>query len=554
MRSPRPLRQVQPRVSAPANSVLPRDPWEPGGGGASKVKSGVFENVRFTLALEMATLVYLLLPFLIFVVGWVVPIVAVPVCAAVLLGMYFALLPALASRRCPGPRSAQRSPDLGGQMLSISTLVAIILIVVAYSGVGGYAHQYPDYARHNSFLRDLIEKPWPLAYTATGPRNEPGVLAFYIANSLTPALVGKVFGWGSANLFSLAWAVLGVFLAVCWFLRIMGTVSPIYGVLFLFFGGLDVVGHFILVGWHCRLDGETGISHWMVHYAFSSPQVQRTMRGVFWLVPSNMDLLYDTPQHAFSCWLSLLVILYDAIYGRTCYRAILVWAACLLWSAFSFVGILPFVAVAVIVTRGKGLLSVPNAVAAPLILGLTVLFVSSNNHDYVHGWLWQFQDVSQTWPALILYYFIEFGVYVLICAAIDRREMTAMQPIWWWTAIGCLLILPWYRLGYWNDLSIKASAPSAVVMLVYLAEVVRNAQTGGQRIGAKVLIAVMLLGAGAAVDDVSRGMRQGLKLAPPPLQSIQHVNDQEPKWLGAQLFSRGDTFFWRFLAKPLVPR
>lgn len=545
------------RKAAEVGSERKKTPGAPPSARAA-VSSGA--AARFALAhadgvvgFEAATLVYLTLPFLLFVIGWVTLPVSLPATALVLLGIYGAVrVPRRTARDTVG-RSDAGAPVGPGRAVQMAMVLAVVTGVVVLSGVGGYAFQYIDYVRHNSFLRDLIEHPWPLAYSETGPRNEPGMLAFYLANSLTPAAVGKVLGWSAANHFSVIWAILGVFLAVCWFLRVVGTTSLVYAILFLFFGGLDIVGHLVLLGWYRAVSPYKPLSEWMATYMLSSRDARQLLGGIFWLTPSNMHMLYGAPQHAFACWLGTLLILYDGLWRRSCDRTVFVWASTLLWSAFTFVGMLPFVLVAIVVSRGRGLVNFQNVVAAGVILGLTVLFVSSNNQEYVRGWLWEYQDILRTWPLLVLFYIVEFGVYLVLCPTVDSAFVRA-QRLWLWTAVAALIALPWYHLGQWNDFSIKSSFPALVVMQVFLAATLKEVHTRRQWRRAGLLVIALLLGACGAVDDIARGIRQGFKFGPPPLTRVQHVNELEPKALAAQLFSKGDSVFWRVLAKPVHPR
>ncbi len=511
------------------------------------IVSAVMTAVERHCLWERAALVYVTLPALIFTIGWIRPLFAVPGVAIVLLSSVLAMR-AGAARQEP---SAGPEPSALWQLLTYAILFAVVVLVVAYSGIGGYGFQYSSYVRSNSFLRDLIEYPWPLAYRGMGGQDEPGMLAYYIANSLTPAVIGKLWGWNAANHCSFVWGVLGVFLAVCGFIRVVGRISPLYGLLFLLVGGLDIIGWTVLLGWYSDGSQPEMLSQWMFYYA-SSPAGRAVLNDIFWLFPSQLSVLYYAPHHVFGCWLCLLLILDDAVHRRTCRRAALLWSCSLLWSAFSFVGILPFVLVAIWTARGRGLFSFPNVLGGPLILAFVGLFISSNNHAYPHGWLWEFQDVLRSWPTLALYYIVSFGLYALVRPRVERGDPRALHPIWWWTAIGCLLVLPWYHLGWYNDFSIKAGLPSIVVVLIFLAASISNARTETQRMGARVLVALMVVGMFSAVSDLTRGFRHGLDFAPPALARVQHVDQFGA--LAIQLFSDGDDFFWRVLAKRVPPQ
>jgi len=506
----------------------------------------VIRTARAFRILEGVTLSYVALPFVIFALGWLELWIALPTAGLVLAAVWHAAQQGrnAASGSDPG------SPARASQIISLAALFLLVAFLVAYSGAGGYSYQYDDYLRHNAFLRDLIELPWPASYRWTPPDGKPGMLAFYIANTLPAAAVGKLLGWKAANFASFLWTICGVYLAVCWFLRVVGAASFRLGLLFLFFGGLDIVGRAVLLGWPSDITQLLG--NWMVEYSLSSTKAAANlMQGVFWYYPSNLSLVYYAPQHVLGPWLCVLVILYDAIHGATCRRSVFLWSLVLLWSAFAFVGLLPFVGLAVLITRGRRLLSLENTLAAAAVLILTLLYIGSNNSDYPHGFLWERQDLLKTWPLLLFFYAVEFGVFALICPRAERGERGVMHEAWRWLAIACLLAAPWYVLGRYNDLTTKVGIPALVVFQVWIATALWSPEAGRGRLRARVLVALIIVGSLASVSDVARGLHHGFKLEPVPIEGVSRSN----KLLGPakQLFSDGDSFFWRVLARTPRP-
>jgi hypothetical protein len=431
----------------------------------------------------------------------------------------------------------------------------LVVILVAYSGAGGYSFQHGDYQRHNAFLRDLFERPWPTSFQHVPPDGKPGFLAFYIANSLPAAAVGKLFGWAAANFASFLWTVTGFYLSVCWFLRVIGRVSFPFGLLFIFFGGLDIIGRVTLVGWPTP---SRQFDNWLLQFTTRSSAAD-TMEGIFWFFPSNLSFVYYAPQHVIGPWLCVLALMHDAIRNKTCRRAVFLWSLVLLWSAFSFVGLLPFLGLAILVTRGRGLFSFENTVAAGTVLFMTLLYLQSNNHAYPHGFLWQYQDVTRTWPVLLLFYALEFGIYALICPGPSRGNEFPFHRAWQWLAIACLLAAPWYVLGRWNDLTTKIGIPALVVFQIWLANALAGAKIGMDRIRAYVVIALLVIGSLASLSNVYRGINHGFRFSPPDLQEVRHTNriigrkgpifGNVPGGTVDQLFSDGDAFFWKFLAR-----
>lgn len=504
-------------------------------GAASRV--GLARPARW---LEGVTLAYVALPFVVFALGWLKPWIGLPTAAIVLYGAW---------RAARSEGGAEGRVLAGREWLVLLALLGGVLFLVFFSGAGGYAIQYSDYLRHNAFLRDLIERPWPVTYPRVPPNGEPGVLAFYIANSLPPAVVGKWLGWNAANHANFLWTALGFYLAICWFLRVIGRVSFRYGLLFAFFGGLDILGRVALLGWYA--DGSKMLSNWLVRYALSStPEAKELMQGVFWMYPSNLNFIYYAPQHVLGPWLCALVLLYDALRGNTARRSVFLWSLVLLWSAFSFVGLLPFLALAILCTNRARLLSFENTIAAGTVLLLTGLYIGSNSQEYPHGFLWQKQEVLRTWPTLLLFYAVEFGIYAWLCPRVERESLRRLHRGWWWLSLACLLAAPWYVLGTYNDLTTKVSIPAMLVLQIWIATALMGARSDDARRRARVLVALLVVGAMASFADLARGLYHPVSVEPISLRHVRRANQLGP--VAAQLFATGDGFFWRYVAREQV--
>jgi hypothetical protein len=510
------------------------------------------ESAKESIFLDRVTLAYAALPFLIFSLGWLRPQFGVPAATLLLVGIWRASrreeTRSLSAHEANAPR-----PGVWERLATrdVAVLVGLAVLVgglALYSGAGGWAYQYQDYSRHNAFLADLMEYPWPLAFEATPPSGKPGVLAFYIANALPSATLGRWFGWEAANTASLVWTGVGLYLAVLWFMRVVGRTSFGLGVLFLFFGGLDIVGRTALLGFPSDLTRLLG--NWMVEYSVGPAILGEPIRlsGIFFYYPSNLSFIYYAPQHALGPWLCVLMILYDAIRAKTCRRSVLLLSLIFLWSAFAFLGTIPILLAAIWLTRGRGLMSFENVVVGGTVGILTFLYVGSNNADYVHGFLWAAHDLRELLPFLFFFYAVEFGLYALIVPRPGAGEPNSIDPFWLRLAVVCLIAAPWYVLGQFNDLTTKVSIPGLLVLQVYLGAALVAAKPGTQRLRAYVLIGLLVVGSMAALSDVGRGVTRGLDWKAPKLTQVQHANDF--KRLGGQLFSDGKGFFWTYIAKP----
>src|SRR5262245_38208811 len=102
--------------------------------------------------LYRVTFLYLLIPFIIFCVGWLRPAIMLPI----------TLLMTLAAlqlfRHAPEVEFAVSQKHF----LFLSLIAAIWVFL---SGVGGYAFQNWDHHWRNAVLHDLITYDWPVFYT-----------------------------------------------------------------------------------------------------------------------------------------------------------------------------------------------------------------------------------------------------------------------------------------------------------------------------------------------------------------------------------------------------
>lgn len=498
--------------------------------------------------LEAVSLIYASLPCLLFMLGWLKPVFSLPLAAVLSAGVFFSVrqsgqMPDSTAGRGDDPPSGSQT----ARVFCYLFIALMVALVVASSGIGGYSFQVADYSKHNAFFRDLIANPWPLGYQQTGVDNRPGTLNTYFGYYLPPAAVGKFVGWTAAQHFSYLWATLGVFLTVLWFLRFVGRPSPLYALLFLFFGGIDILGTFITKGW--PVDGSSGlIDYWMSTYA--TGHGLDVMKGVFFLFLGNLRLLTDAPHHILPTWICIFMILHDATQRRSAHRLLFLWALVPLNSAFVAVGMAPYVLLSLYETRLKKVASFPNLVAAPLILLLSALFFLSNNGEFVSGWLWEFQDIRKSWPHLLLYYMTAFGLYALCCPLL-RQPCNTRWRIWWYTSIGCLLLLPWYRIGEWCDFTTKGAIASSLVFLVCLAVALRTASAQKDRQSVKALVILFCLGSLGAVSLMAQAFEYGFDTRSRNAHNMMRVDELEPKDTAAQLFSDGNSFFWRVLARPV---
>jgi hypothetical protein len=166
--------------------------------------------------------IYIVLPFLIFIIGWLKWYYALIISATVLISLFFSF-----NQYEPYPKL-----DIKKYPKKIIIAFSVIILWVLFSGIGGFGYQNGDHHFRNAIFRDLITHEWPVIYDIQGIElNHPlkgktFMLVYYIGYWLPSAVVGKLFGWSAANFSLFLWTVLGLFLTyyfICCFLNLINS-------------------------------------------------------------------------------------------------------------------------------------------------------------------------------------------------------------------------------------------------------------------------------------------------------------------------------------------
>ena len=461
--------------------------------------------------LRRATLVFLALPVLIFLAGWLRLPLAVGAGAVWIAATWRLVAGAVAS----GDDEARFIP-----WPSLATVAALAAVLTFLSGAGGWGAGDDDWLKHDTILRDLLARPWPVTYeTGRGPV----LLVYYTAFYLPAALLGKLAG-GSWNVASQALALTmfaGIVLAGTW-LAVWGNTRrcrPGTGlvavVVFFGFSGLDVLGKALVNRWYgLPLSyGDWSDIEWWAQFA---------------QYPSNAASLFWAPQHALGGWLPLALALDDWLAGRGPEGAWMFYGAlALFWTPFAVVGM------------------------APILLGLLLW---RWRQAAVEGWRWWRRSWTLANGAgalaggvFTLYLLARFQPYPLPAAYVVRPGFTPMPlldvshfpmpllyvifvgiefaglsaALWWFLAgrpgedarrgrfllalaTATLLALPLLRYGYANDLVMRGGVPALFVLQVLLVRMFAWSGDGRRRAAVWVAVLLLLGGLGNAALEYRR--------------------------------------------------
>lgn len=148
--------------------------------------------------LNAASLLYLLVPNLLFLAGWVQAWVAWPMAVVLAAGAW------VVWRHSAGEMRPWRAADT----LGLVVLALLCLGWVESIGLNGHVIQHHDFIVRNAIYATLVREPWPIA----GAGGE--YFSYYLAFWLVPAGVSKLVSGIDAAYWLYGWAYLGVLLAM----------------------------------------------------------------------------------------------------------------------------------------------------------------------------------------------------------------------------------------------------------------------------------------------------------------------------------------------------
>jgi len=478
--------------------------------------------MRMNRPLMISSLLYLSLPYALFFVGWLKWYFA-------LAGIGFLLLPLFA--HLDGRKSSPGTVEMEGpehpkiRLYHVIVLILLSLIVMSISGVGGYGYQDTDWFKHNTILKDLIDRPWPVSYSIGGGEVP---LVYYLAYYLPAALAGKLWGWQIANHFLFIWSFLGLVLAFMWFMKLNRRAALSALVMFILFSGLDVIGQWLITPAVAAIRPEAGnyirwdhIENWSIGWQYSS----------------NITLLFWVPHQALAGWITAGLFGYVYFQDPERVNYLLYISLALLWSPFVALGLVPFCLADIIACKGQLLQRLRRYLTISNICGLALLmivglFFSSKLYDISplltgeipHGFRLSFAKDSQAKiigiGLMLAFFLLEFGFYGIL-VFIANKKWKGRSRVLFMITILILLLLPLYSFGEANDLAMRASIPALFILAVYISRALHQKSLS---IPIRILlIGLLLLGSATGYFEVKRHL-SGIETNGAVIQPPIYVN------------------------------
>lgn len=417
--------------------------------------------------------IYLTLPFILFLFGWVRLTIAIPL-ALILLFTLWQLL--------KQPSTTHYS--LFTIHWSPSTVYWLLLTTfwLLLSGIGGYAFQNWDHHWRNVILRDLMNFDWPVYYAQ--PESGPvKMLVYYVGFWLPSALIAKFTNWQVANFALFIWSLLGLLIVTQYLANFFKTSNLKAALLLILFSGLDILGTlFFLQDYPTIFPPITHLETWAGNLQYSSFTTQ-----LFWVF-----------NQAIPAWLVISMIASLAVENKSDTRTelILLWSLCFFFAPLASVGLLPYILIELIKqTDFKSPfkhLRWEQLAAAIIIFLLSSFFFTANSAAQQRG----FQSLPL--DKFLVFFLLEGGILWLVLASSKYKD-----PRWIVTGI-LLALIPFIQLGSGRDFVMRASIAPLFYLMLMTGETIFN--KSASLITRYALLALLALGSLTPLYEINRSV------------------------------------------------
>ena len=382
-------------------------------------------------------------------------------------------LPAVFLARQPGLGTDYRPT---GKMVAACSLIAAIVFLLGGEGRLFYANT--DWQVRSAVLHDLTLYPWPFVYDV---RSAPDLLRAPIGMYLGPALIGKGIGYHAAE-----WAMFAQNAAMLSLLFVLGSwlfdtarSRSIALAIFLGFSGMDIIGQ-LMAGQPLLLSSE----RWNV--------------AIF---TAHLAQVFAVPQHGLAGWIGALLYLLwrDAKIPLTGFLTPI--PLLVLWSPLAVMGIVPFAALAGIITLMRRELQPRDIVLAALTLAIaapSLLYLSSGSGAVGGGGA--AIGVSQ----YVIFELIEVGPYLMGLAFLGWRGRFGGATL----AVTAVVLLaaPLIQVGTSSDFVMRASIPALAILALSVADVLVRPSEPSGILWRRVIIGAWLIGLATPAFEIVRAV------------------------------------------------
>lgn len=412
--------------------------------------------------LKILTVSYLLLPNLIFILTWLNPVCATLGFVVSIYSFYSFIVNTNVSNE---DFAALRVKKIEFSTLLCLALFTLALGIIFSLGNFGLGQSY-DYYKHNTIVKELIEKPFPVVYeheTRYGILKEPAILGYYMAYYLPTAIICKFIGFGASNILLYLWGAIGIFISFSW-------------LYFLSLKNLNIFLVFVLFLLGATLFKPYLYAHYLLKNVISLPMIQ------YFIWPSgisfNLINIHYSPQHHIVTTVGVFFVYYESFIRKDNRFVLFFVSLLLMWSflgAFSVGVIAGFL---VLYRKFSNFFSVANLAGGGIITFIMASYFLAHFQDNrFSGFIWTFADISGylyqkpfiAILALVGYCIFEVGIYLFFMYKLFSSKNTYNDKLVLLTFCAAYFILsPLYRIGFNNDLAMRLISTIKILIFVLL--------------------------------------------------------------------------------------
>lgn len=501
----------------------------------------MMKKTKNSKVINWLTFFYIMLPFVIFSVGWMGKRYWIIIIAVLLFCFW---------KACKETVPFWVPEVNKDNLIKIGFIIVVISIWVYYSGIGRLVFQNSDHDCRNAIFEVLVEYEWPIynynVDIAQFPEGTTATsLVYYIGFWLPSAVVGKIFGLDAGYGFQVFWAILGIVLVYYYLCARKQKVLIWPLTVLIFFSGLDIVGQYFQGTDLFTMANDLHIEWWVQPYQYSSVTTQ----------------LYWVFNQAIPAWLCTIF----AYMQKNNRSIVLILACCMLTSTLPFVGLLLLILFwgftrkydipsgdsfkVRIKNRGIALIkdtfTVQNVVGGGIIGIFSFLYLSVN----LSG-----TRIMQESP-LGAYYannLSKYLIFILLEAVVYFIAIYKYQKSnknFYFTLL-VLLIIPPIKVGSAGDFCMRASIPLLFILMIMVMDTLELAKKNSDKIVLTSLIVLLCIGAVTPLHEMVRAV----KITTERINNSEQVYETSidtQQLLNSPNFSGAtdDSFFFKYIAK-----
>lgn len=404
--------------------------------------------------LYLGIVIYMYLPLAFFLLGWVSPVVSVPVLLITIAGIFFAM---------KNVWNKNKDRMIPVSVLETGIVLLLFIFFFVFVGQGDLFPQDFDWHKHHAIYNDLLNYKWPVVY------ENDSMLTYYLGQYIVPAAIAKVLFHSNLVMRVMipVWNALGLLFAYIFMVSFLnaGTKLKKLGIILaiFFWGGATNWGIMVykMLGHETggMLDGEykwIDLERIRVHFA------------------SNYDACYGAFQHVITPWAACSFFMGN----RKNYETYVMLALPLMFSAtFGFVyfaALLVFFAIYDLIADRKfnewmkNIFSKGNLFLLPMTVVILIYLSGNFLGDKPSGVGFQIIRASDYVDFFIIFILCEFLGYAVFLFCRNKKN------VMYYAIVIELLIIPFLSLGLYNDLCSRGGIPARYVLMLLCMEQIFN--------------------------------------------------------------------------------